>query len=207
MVIVVMVSGRAGEGKSTFSKYCCRFLTDYSIKLSGNQRITATIVPFAKGVKDAAKECFGWDGKKDRKGRKLLQQVGNTGRDYNENIWANKTVLDIDWWRWSQGALHNPHMHVVAFIDDWRFPNEGNVVAEEFEDIIKLRVVRPEEFHTLRGSQLYNDLSETSLPSADENSQFYDGLIYNSTTLDELKNTAEQFCERIILPKLSTEVE
>jgi hypothetical protein len=74
-----MVSGRAGSGKSTFSNYCIDYL-----KSLGHR---ATLVPFAKGVKRTAKDCFGWDGKKDRKGRKLLQDIGLVGRAYNENLW------------------------------------------------------------------------------------------------------------------------
>lgn len=184
--IIIMVSGRAGEGKSTFSEIC--------IDILAKKDIMATVVPFAQGVKDTA--CFmGWDGEKDSKGRKLLQQVGNTGREYNENVWARKAVDEI-----REDAEVN--LFDVVFIDDWRFPNERNVILTEFPKmVIKVRICRPEEFHTLNGTELYDDISETSLPDIESN--FYSYVVDNIGSLNELKAMANEFIENKIVSRLT----
>ena len=185
--IIVMVSGRAGEGKSTFSEIC--------IDILAKKGIMATIVPFAQGVKDTA--CFmGWDGEKDDKGRKLLQQIGNTGREYDKDIWARKAVDEI---REDAGV----NLFDIVFIDDWRFPNEGNVILTEFPKIaIKVRICRPEEFHTLNGTELYDDISETSLP--DVESDFYNHVVDNIGSLNELRAMANEFIENKVVSRLTT---
>ncbi len=184
---IVMVSGRAGEGKTTFADLCMDIL--YA------QEIMCYKVPFAKGVKDTAR-YMGWNGEKDAKGRKLLQQIGNTGREYNPNLWAEQAVNDIE---------ANYDSFDVVFIDDWRFMNEGTkVVMNAFPDTLKIRIIRPQEFHTLFGSVLYNDSSEIGLPEADsvEGFNFYDRLIYNTNGLDGLRKEAEGFILEVLLPKL-----
>ncbi len=184
-----MVSGRAGEGKTTFSDLCIAILAEHDVM--------ADKVPFAKGVKDTAR-FMGWDGAKDSKGRKLLQQVGNTGRTYNENLWAQQAVDTIK-------AEEGVNAYDIIFIDDWRFMNEGTkVVLNAFPTTLKLRIIRPKEFHTLYGSVLYNDTSETGLPEADsvEGSNFYDRLIDNTNGLDGLRKEAEGFIQEVLLPKL-----
>ncbi len=184
---IILVSGRAGEGKTTFCDICMEILLE--------QDIMSYKVPFAKGVKDTAR-FMGWDGEKDAKGRRLLQQIGNTGREYNPDIWAEQAVDDIE---------ANSDSFDVVFIDDWRFMNEGTqVVMNAYPTTLKLRVIRPKEFHTLIGSVLYNDTSETGLPEADsvEGFNFYDRLIDNTNGLEGLRKEAEGFVKEVLLPKL-----
>ena len=47
---------------------------------------------FADDVKRIAYNYYDWDGKKNELGRKLLQDIGTTGRNYNRDIWANKVI-------------------------------------------------------------------------------------------------------------------
>jgi hypothetical protein len=183
--MIIMISGRAGEGKTSFANLCVEFLQKRGYK--------AKVFPFAAGVKETAKS-MGWDGEKDSDGRKLLQGVGNTGREYRKNVWANWNIREITDW-----LLDIDGEDWVAFIDDWRFPNEGNVLSESFHPVKKVRVVRPERFHALNGTDLYQDISETSLPEADKDPSFYDTIIYNSTSLEELENTAKQYVQRVII--------
>jgi hypothetical protein len=72
----------------------------------------------------------------------------------------------------------------VVLIDDWRFPHEGNVVVDsEKFDVFTVRISAPER-EILKDTPQYNDLSETALPIAIED---YDGMIFNSGDMDELK--------------------
>jgi hypothetical protein len=187
-----MVSGRAGVGKTTFSKFCIEYL--------GKKGIVSEIFPFAYGVKAVAKS-MGWDGEKDAKGRRLLQAIGSSGREYNPDIWADITIRNI-----KNKYTHNAYLKnasVVCFVDDWRFPNEGNVLETAFGDknVCKVRIYRPEEFHLLLGTPLYNDSSETSLPEFDDAMAkvFYDVTIQNLETLEVLQKSAKIFCDYMIL--------
>ena len=181
-----MVSGRAGEAKSTFSRYCIECLEE--------KDFTATVEPFAQGVKDTAR-FMGWDSEKDDRGRRLLQQIGNTGREYNEDIWAERVMEAIE-------CDAGCNIYDVVFIDDWRFPNEGNVILKKFANVIKVRICRPEEHHTLNGTDLYDDISETSLPEIETG--FYNHIVDNIGSLDELRAMASEFIESKIVSRLTT---
>lgn len=184
--MIVLVSGRAGEGKSSFANFCIEYLNDAGY--------SARVYPFAKGVKDTAR-FIGWNDEKDPKGRQLLQEIGKTGRTYHENTWVDMAIDSI----LNDMEYLDNGKDWFAFVDDWRFMNEGIVIADAIAPLLKIRVIRPKKFHTLAGSVLYNDLSEVSLPDPKEEPDFYDVLIHNSTSLDKLANTANQFVERNLL--------
>jgi hypothetical protein len=187
-----MVSGRAGEGKTTFSNFCKELLE--------KQSFDAYITPFAKAVKETASKGFLWDGEKDPRGRRLLQQIGLAGREYNENIWAEKTLQEI---YFINSVREMGKIDQIVFIDDWRFVNEGRII-EDFFPVTKVRVIRPKEFHTLYGSELYNDPSEIGLPEADnaESIHFYDYCAMNLDGLSGLREEADDFIRKYLLPKL-----
>jgi len=177
--MITMISGRAGEGKSTFAKFCTNLLIEEFNEGSA-------IVPFARMVKETAM-FMGWDKEKDDKGRKLLQDIGNIGRDYNENLWANQTVEYVK-------ELSSTFSYI--FIDDWRFPNEGNVVIDSYVPVTTVKICRPPEFHTLFGTELYDDVSETSLP---DDSTYYDFVMDNAGTLEELEEKARIYIKTVLM--------
>lgn len=179
--MITLVGGKAGEGKSTFSKFCTEYLLE-------EHKLSSAIVPFARMVKETA-FFMGWDGEKDTKGRKLLQEVGNIGRDYDIDLWANHAIDFIT----GQAVQFD-----YVFIDDWRFPNEGDVVEEHFLPIFRVRVKRPKEFHTLRGTPLYNDVSEISLPDDDD---YYDIIIENNGDMEYLETLAHGFVNTKLLER------
>ena len=80
--VVVLISGKAGAGKSTFAEY----LEQDAVK----EGLSCVRTAFADALKDIAYDNFGWNGKKDEKGRRLLQNLGDAGRSYNTDLWVNK---------------------------------------------------------------------------------------------------------------------
>ena len=62
------IHGPAGSGKTTMAKGLIGALLNHD-------DATHTILPFAKPVKDVARN-MGWNGEKDEKGRRLLQLLG-----------------------------------------------------------------------------------------------------------------------------------
>ena len=178
--MIILIGGRAGEGKTTFANFCSKILE--------KQSVSSVTVPFARMVKETA-SFMGWNGKKDDKGRKLLQDIGSIGREYNLDIWADHVVDFI---------TGLPVPFVIVFIDDWRFPNEAKVIRKHFFPVVTVRIVRPVEFHTLRGTPMYNEVSEISLP---EEESYYDFVINNNKDLKDLEDKVKFFVEKILLKR------
>lgn len=174
-MIIFLVGGKAGEGKTTFAIAAKKYLEDYG---------DVGYFPFAKGVKDTAR-FMGWDGEKDEKGRTLLQAIGGSGRDYDPDTWVNMVVDEIFANQWLD----------FVFVDDWRFPNEEKVMREQFDDVVTIRIRRPEDEHLLIGTPMYNDPSETSLSEDDED---YDFVIPNYATEETLEETAKELMYVIV---------
>lgn len=181
--IVILISGKAGAGKTTVANFMIDGLPESKI---------AGIAPFAMGIKTMA-NFVGWDNNKDEKGRKLLQQFGNAGREYDEDIWINFTMSAI-----TQAGV--PFDFII--MDDWRFPNEYAWFDKYPKDfgVYSVRVVRDDKL-------LLNpedaDVSENALPDLAE---FYDFNINNvNISLDELRAHSRLVLQSIIDKEYSLE--
>lgn len=86
---------------------------------------------FAAHLKDLAYE-FGWDGKKDERGRTLLQDLGMAARKYNPNFW----IEQIPWP--TNGSRRSRWPQVYT---DVRFQNEADYIRSKGGIIV--RIVRP----------------------------------------------------------------
>ena len=181
-----MVSGKAGVGKTTFSN----MLVD-SLATGGK---FARVLPIAKGVKDCATQFFGWDGKKDERGRKLLQNVGAIGRSYNPDNWIDLLVGSLPSWMDSND---------IVICDDWRFENESLYLEKYGYKVFRIRVSAPSR-EILKGTPEYEDVSETSLPD-EMNPFYYDAFIDNEISLEELVFVASAIADEVIVNFLPEE--
>jgi len=117
-LFVIGICGKAGAGKTAFAKY----IIEQFLSLTDN-KIGCTIVPFARALKDMALD-MGWDGKKDEKGRRLLQLLGtDVCRDcIDENYWVKK---------WRDALIRETTKGIQLIIaDDVRFGNEVLCINE-----------------------------------------------------------------------------
>lgn len=122
--MIVAFTGKSGSGKTTIARATMRRLCSAGI--------SAAVMSFATPIKKIAKECFGWDGKKDERGRRLLQVIGTeAGRLYNPNIWVD------DLFRKTEEVIAISRKFVVL-IDDCRFDNESTAVLSRGGDVIRL---------------------------------------------------------------------
>ena len=112
---ILLICGKAGAGKNTVADII-------------NEYISCESFAFATKVKALAKD-MGWNGVKDEQGRKLLQDIGTAGRNYNNNIWANDVIDRI---------YFSTYSYFV--ISDWRYRNEYEVLNKEFKNVITIRV-------------------------------------------------------------------
>lgn len=121
---ILGICGYARVGKTTT---CAALLSQIS---------DSVIVPFADPVKQIASECFGWDGVKDERGRRLLQLIGTeVGRSYNPNIWVDKWRLKVE------KLLAN---NLTVLVDDVRFQNEIDCIHDMGGVVFRMRCLERE---------------------------------------------------------------
>ena len=77
----ILISGKAGAGKDTVARILNRKYGFKDYRYADNLK---KVLLFA-----------GWDGKKDLRGRKLLQHVGRAFRKWDQNFWVDKLMKDI----------------------------------------------------------------------------------------------------------------
>lgn len=170
---LILISGKAYVGKTTVGNFLDRMLSEIPLNVVS--------AGFADDLKKIATGVYDWDGKKDSKGRKLLQRIGFTGREYNKDIWIEKLLRDVE-----SSSLFSPD---IVIVDDWRFINEAEYFDNSLYDLFKIRVVS-----NIRGGligKLGEDVSETELNTYTD----YDYTIENNfEALIEL----EKECKRLV---------
>jgi len=175
--IVVLISGKAGVGKTTSA----RMLQKYCV----SNQIRSGIYSFAYGVKETARDCFWWDGNKDASGRKLLQDIGRIGREYNPLIWV----------RYLETYLYGVNLDMLpsfVFIDDWRFPNEAEYfLQDDIYSVRRLNIKAPNR-EILKGTKEYSDESETAL----DGYKNFDLVIDNTGSMSLLEEVLINFIEK-----------
>lgn len=129
--MLIGLSGKMQVGKDTVAHY---LMLKY-----GFRRLA-----FADYLKQAA-VALGWDGKKDEKGRKLLQRLGQDVREYNPATWIN--VVAQQWYQVKPTGAS-------VVITDVRFKNEVDWIMREGGIVV--RVARDEKVTN-------QDISETEL--------------------------------------------
>lgn len=172
---VFLLSGKAGTGKSLSAKILKELLSE---KFS-----YVDIDSFAKRVKEIAFESFGWDLRKNNRGRELLQNIGNTGRQYYQDIWAEYVL----------NKYISPIPSDVLIIDDWRYPNEKYLF--ESEPTMKIVTIRINDAkrEILANDPTYNDVSEVSLDHFT-----FDYTINDAEDATKLKEALEDIVESVL---------
>ena len=123
--MVVLISGRIGSGKSTLAS----FMNEYFVAEGYNSKV----FNFAYSLKLIAKKVFGWDGEKDEKGRVFLQNLGKSVRGLNPDYWVQNTQMVIE--------NDKKYPFDVIIIDDWRYPNEAEILAKDPLNVVyRLRI-------------------------------------------------------------------
>ena len=172
--MIIALCGPAYAGKSEVGKLIVE-------RLGGNH----FVLPFAKPLKDMARDVFGWDGKKDEKGRKFLQLLGTEiGRCYNENFWVDQWIAAV---KKKNGTIRD------VITDDTRYDNEalaaknnGGIIVCVNADV-EVRRKRAES----KGEKLppaHSSESGLTIP--------VDMTIWNNDDIDLLRNGIEGLVER-----------
>jgi hypothetical protein len=123
---IIGVTGRKGHGKSHF----CKFLGE---RLTGH----VEYINFKTPLLEMARS-IGWDGKKDKRGRRLLQRLGTD---------VVRECIDEDYWvmKWKHSVDRTMHWghDCKILVDDVRFNNEAAGI-KVFGGLI-VKVVTPDQ--------------------------------------------------------------
>lgn len=162
---VILISGKAQNGKDTVADFLYKALVD------DGKRVLVT--HYADLLKYICTNYFGWDGNKDEKGRQMLQYVGtDVIRKQNPTLWVDFVAMLLKY-------FHENWEYVI--IPDCRFPNEITTMVENGFDTVHLRVVRNNFKTSLTKEQQYHP-SEVALDNVEP-----DYTIYNDGTVGELE--------------------
>lgn len=170
---VIAISGHARHGKDTVAE-----MLQERLREKGHRVL---ITHYADLLKHICKEFFGWDGKKDDKGRSLLQYVGtDVIRKTKPDFWVD-FVTDV------LGFFGGCWDFVI--IPDARFPNEIERLKESGMNTIHLKVDRP-GFDSILTKEQKSHISETSLDNMEP-----DYCVVNDGDLDTLKAKIDELVE------------
>lgn len=173
---IVLISGKARHGKDTVAG-----IIEQSVKERG-ERVLVT--HYADLVKYICKSFFGWDGKKDERGRHILQYVGtDVVRKQNPTFWLDFLVSVLKFFdgEWD-----------YVIIPDTRFKNEVFGMIDAGFDVTHLRVVRNNVEDGLTPEQRMHQ-SEIDLDDVEP-----DAFIYNNGTIFDLNITVEDILEEYV---------
>ena len=183
---VILISGKAEAGKTTTANIIKTLLEKHGKKVA--------CIPYGQYVKDTAKMIWNWDGKKDKKGRELLQWWGtDVVRAQDPNFWVDSVIR--------LAKVIDKYVDYLI-VDDCRFLNEIEawravkyVALDEatdaltnrqrFPDIITIRVERPGHENVLTPEQRRHP-SETQLDNyifdvaikATNKAELYDKIVW-----------------------------
>lgn len=140
-LILIGITGKMGSGKSSaaevFEKY-------------GYARAS-----FALPIKWVAQTYFFWDGRKDERGRKLLQKLGDVAREYDVDVFCRHMSTIIDG---KMKVKDHDNEPCKIVIDDLRFENEANLIRSLDGIILHL------DSDGYNMGELNNHVSEKGIP-------------------------------------------
>ena len=168
---VILISGKAQNGKDTVA-------TMLQTQLLADKH-SVLLTHYADLLKWICTNYFGWDGKKDEKGRQMLQYVGtDVIRKQNPSLWVDFVAMLLKYFEenWE-----------YVIIPDCRFPNEITRMIEAGFDTVHLRVRRPNFKSPLTPEQQKHP-SETALDDFGA-----DVYIDNDAGLLELQHKIKQW--------------
>ena len=168
--MIVGISGKAQSGKDTVGAHL--------VSKHGFIRVAS-----ADALKRIAMRTFNWDGAKDARGRKFLQDLATAVRGYDPDFWINITLQEIE--RQQKANNTYPLQERNFVITDVRYTNEADLLKKA--GAVLIRIER-------EGIVKFDHESETQLDN-------YDGfnyLISNNGTIADLEERVDALINRTI---------
>lgn len=172
---IFIIAGKARNGKDTVAGIIKEYFEEKNMKVINNS--------YAYYIKDFVKRITAWDGSDDTKPRELLQQLGtNLVRNkIDSNMFINRMIEDLKVF---------DYFYDIITISDGRFKKELDTIKNEFDNVVLIRIVRPNFDNGLTEEQK-NHITEIDLDDYDR----YDYVIENDSTIENLKNKVYKIIE------------
>ena len=164
---IYIICGKARHGKDTIAEMIRNYYKENGSDILNLQ--------YSSYIKEYAQKISNWDGSEETKPRELLQQLGtNVIRDkIDEAFFVKKIVDDI--------KVYSFFFDVLT-ISDARFKLEVDTPRDNFQNVIVIRVNRPNFDNGLTEEQKLHR-TETDLDDYEN----YDYTIENDGSLEDLK--------------------
>ncbi len=174
---IFLISGKARNGKDT--------VADLIIKNYQNSGLKILKLAYGSYIKMYAKNISNWDGNEETKPRELLQQLGTDliRNKIDELLFVNRICEDIKVYSYFFDAL---------IISDVRMKNEMEIPEALFDNVVKIKVVRP-NFETPLTETEQNHKTECDL----DNYNDYDYIINNDSDLNELEKKVNDILKEV----------
>jgi hypothetical protein len=166
---IIAISGKARSGKDTIGKKLKEQLEELGEKV--------IITHYGDFLKFICTQWYGWDGQKDEKGRSILQNVGQSFRNNDEDVWVNMMVNFL------RGLGDSVD---TVIIPDCRYPNELIGVAPCADTIFTIRIDRKGFKNDLTDAQKLHP-SEVSLDNYP-----FDLYVMNDSDEEHYLNKADE---------------
>lgn len=175
---IFIVSGKANSGKDT----TCELINNF-IKL---KELISVNLQFSSYIKMYAKVISGWNGEEDTKPRSLLQEIGTSViRDKIDNEFFIKRIIgDI--------KVYSYYCDAIT-ISDARLPEEIGSIYENFDNVIRINIERP-NFDNNLNSKEKKHRTEIGLDGYNN----YDYVIVNDGTLEDLNKKIEKLVDEVL---------
>lgn len=172
----IALSGLKRSGKDTIGNY---LIQNYDCKRYA----------FADEVKRLARELFLEEFIQNDKPVDLLQWLGNTMRQRNPDVWINRLATMIQ-------LTKDPVPNLV--VTDVRYPNEVQALKNLGFTIVKVQVPVEVSIERCKATEV-NFTEELLLHESEQlaqsNERYYDYVIENTGTLEELYSKVEEMVE------------
>lgn len=170
-----LLSAKAQSGKDTSALLMKKIYEEQNKKV--------IILQYGSYIKEYAKNICGWDGSEANKPRELLNQIGTEviRKQIDELFFVKRIVGDLKVYS---------HYFDVIIISDVRFKVEIEMPREDFEDLIPIRIERPNFDNGLTDAQKVY-ITETEL---DDYKEFKYKLINDGSFFD-LENSVRKMIE------------
>jgi len=171
MIKIINFAGKAEHGKDTFAR-----MLKEKLELQ-NKKVL--ILHFADYLKYICSQYFGWNGKKDKQGRGILQSVGTDKiRNIYPDFWVEIIYNLIN-------VFHNDFDYFL--MPDFRFRNESEYFKERGMPLITVYITRYNYKNSLSDEQK-NHPSEKNLDD-----YTFDYYVYVDEGLDKLEKEVDIF--------------
>lgn len=179
---VLLISGKSASGKDQLAQYIKELLEQQ------NKRVLT--IHFADPIKHFLRDYYDWDGKKDERGRYLMQHLGtDTVRKQFPNYWAVIVSKFI-------AATQEDWDYVL--IPDLRFPNEKYIVEKYNDDVINIRINRLNEDGTYYINPNITEAQSQHPSECAMDNYAFDYMVDNSGDLADLAKNAIELVKEIV---------